>query len=142
LFANGLAAKVAGQDGFDLGQGVEPVEDGAAVQVIGEAAVEFMAQGARKTGDYSFAEHNFGILAVAVFRLSLCTQLRSHINAAYTFVNWSIYLVYIWGGRGPFLRIRADENLLSPASRLTKRPQIHNQRGSRIQRPRRGIVVD
>jgi hypothetical protein len=110
--------------------------------VIGEAAVEIMAQGARETGDFSFAEHNFGILAVAVFRLSLCTKLRSHVNAASPFVNCFIYFVYLWGGRGPFLRIHADENLLSPASRLTKRLQIHNQRGSRIQRQRRGIVVD
>ena len=37
------------------GSGIEPVEEDAAILVVGEAAVEFVAQGARETGDFSFA---------------------------------------------------------------------------------------
>jgi hypothetical protein len=59
LFADGLTGKVAGQHGLDIGCGIEPIEEGAAVLVMGEAAVEFVAQGARQTGDFSFAKHNY-----------------------------------------------------------------------------------
>jgi hypothetical protein len=58
LFADGLASEVAGQEVLDLGGGIEPVEEDTAILVVGEAAVEFIAHGARETGDFSFAKHN------------------------------------------------------------------------------------
>jgi len=58
LFADGFASEVAGQEVLDVGRGIEPVEEDAAILVVGEAEVEFIAQGARETGDFSFAKHN------------------------------------------------------------------------------------
>jgi len=58
LFGDGLAGKVAGQDGLDVGRGIEPMEEGGAVLVGGETAVEFSAEAARQAGDFSFTLHN------------------------------------------------------------------------------------
>jgi hypothetical protein len=58
LLTDRLAGKVAGQEGFDIGGGIEPIEKGGVVLVPGEAAVEFIAPGARETGDFTFAGHN------------------------------------------------------------------------------------
>ena len=60
LFGDWLAGEVAGQDDLDVGGGIEPIEEGGTVLVRGEAAVEFIAQGARETGDFTVASHNQG----------------------------------------------------------------------------------
>ena len=59
LFGDWLAGEVAGQDGLDVGGGIEPIEEGGTVLVVGEAAVEFIAQGAREAGDFTIASHGF-----------------------------------------------------------------------------------
>ena len=58
LFGDGFAAKVAGQDGLDLGRGIEPSEDGGGVFVRGETLVEFRAESERQAGDFTLAWHN------------------------------------------------------------------------------------
>ena len=58
LFGDGFAGKVTGEHGRDTGDGVEPLEESGAVLVIGEAQVEFRAEGERQAGDFSFALHN------------------------------------------------------------------------------------
>jgi hypothetical protein len=60
LFADGVALKLGGQDGFDLGEGVEPGEEGVGGLVVGEAAVELFAEGAGETGDFAGAGGGHG----------------------------------------------------------------------------------
>jgi hypothetical protein len=59
LFADGLAGEVTGQEVLDVGGGIKPIEEGVAILVMGEAAVEFIAQGAREAGDFTVASHNW-----------------------------------------------------------------------------------
>jgi len=58
LFGDGLAGKVAGQNGLDVGRGIEPLEEGGAVLVGGETLVEFRAESEGQAGDFTFALHN------------------------------------------------------------------------------------
>jgi hypothetical protein len=60
LPADGLASEVAGQELLDIGGGIKPIEECATVLVLGEAAVEFIAPGAREAGDFTVASHNQG----------------------------------------------------------------------------------
>ena len=60
LFGDGLAGKVAGQDGLDVGGGIEPSEEGGAVLVGSETLVEFSAESERQAGDFTFASHKQG----------------------------------------------------------------------------------
>jgi len=58
LLTDGLTGEVAGQDGLNVGGGIEPIEEGGAFLVRGETLVEFIAQGAREAGDFTVASHN------------------------------------------------------------------------------------
>ncbi len=58
LFGDGLTGKVAGEDGLDVGGGIEPIEEGAAVLIGGETTVEFSTEGKRQAGNFSFTLHN------------------------------------------------------------------------------------
>lgn len=51
LFADGTAGEFAGEKAAHGGLAVEPGQQGEAGLVIGEAAVEFVAEGAREAGD-------------------------------------------------------------------------------------------
>jgi len=53
----GLGGELGGEDGLDLGQGVEPVEEGWAGLVVEKAAVELVSDGEGETGDFSGAGH-------------------------------------------------------------------------------------
>ena len=55
LFADGVAAKLGGEDGLNLGEGVEPGEQGLAKLGVGEAVVELFAEGEREAGDFAVA---------------------------------------------------------------------------------------
>jgi hypothetical protein len=55
LFGEGLASEVSGEDGLDLGEGIEPFEDGAAGHAILKAAVQLVAESVGKAGDFAFA---------------------------------------------------------------------------------------
>jgi hypothetical protein len=60
LQADGLTGEVTGQEVLDHGGGIEPIEEGGAILVAGEALVELIAQEARKAGDFAVASHGFG----------------------------------------------------------------------------------
>jgi hypothetical protein len=53
----GLGGELGGEDGLDLGEGIEPVEEGGAGLVVEEAAVELVANGGGEAGDFSGASH-------------------------------------------------------------------------------------
>jgi len=50
-WGDGLGGEVGGEDGLDLGERVEPVEEGGAGLVVEEAAVELVADGKGEPGD-------------------------------------------------------------------------------------------
>jgi hypothetical protein len=52
---DGLGGEVGGEDGLDLGEGVEPVEEGGAGLVVEEAAVKLVSDGEGETGDFARA---------------------------------------------------------------------------------------
>jgi len=54
---DGLGGELGGEDGLDLGEGVEPLEEGWAWLVVEEAAVELVADGEGEAGDFSGAGH-------------------------------------------------------------------------------------
>jgi hypothetical protein len=60
LFADGVAVELGGEDGLDLGEGVEPGEEGLARLGVGEAVVELGAKGFGEAGDFAVARgaHN------------------------------------------------------------------------------------
>jgi hypothetical protein len=58
---DGLGVEVGGQDGLDLGEGVEPVEEGGAGLVVEEAAVELVTDGEREPGDLAGASNSIQI---------------------------------------------------------------------------------
>ena len=53
----GLGGELGGEDGLDLGEGVEPLEEGSAGLAVEAAAVELVADGGGETGDFSGAGH-------------------------------------------------------------------------------------
>jgi hypothetical protein len=59
LFVDGFAGKATGEHGRDTGNGIEPLAEGGAVVVVGEAQIEFRAEGGRQAGDFSLASHNY-----------------------------------------------------------------------------------
>ena len=59
LPADGAALELVLEESLDLGQGVEPGEEGVAGLVVAEAAVELFAEGEGETGDFTGASgHN------------------------------------------------------------------------------------
>jgi len=56
-WGDGLGGEVGDEDGEDLGEGVEPLEEGRAWLVVEEAAVELVADGDGEAGDFSGARH-------------------------------------------------------------------------------------
>jgi hypothetical protein len=54
---DGLGGEIGGEDGADLREGVEPIEEGWAWFVVEEAAVELVADGEWEAGDFSGASH-------------------------------------------------------------------------------------
>jgi len=60
LLANGLAVEGLAEDGFDVGDGVEPFDEIAGGGGAFEAAVEFVADGAGEAGDFGDAGHGGG----------------------------------------------------------------------------------
>ena len=59
LPADGAALELVLEEGLDLGEGVEPGEEGVAGLVVAEAAVELFAEGEGETGDFTGASgHN------------------------------------------------------------------------------------
>ncbi len=48
------------EEGLDLGQGVEPGEEGVGRLVFAEAAVELFAEGEGETGDFTGASGGHG----------------------------------------------------------------------------------
>ena len=57
MLADRLALEAGGEDYFDFGEAVEPIGELAAREIVFEAAVEFVPDGAGKTGDFSCSGH-------------------------------------------------------------------------------------
>ena len=62
LLADGTGAEFGGEEGADGGKGVQPGQEGAGGLVVGEAAVELVAEGLGKPGDFGGLIHR-GFLA-------------------------------------------------------------------------------
>ena len=56
---NRAAGELFVEKGFDLGQGVEPLENGFAKFAVLKAAVELLTDGVRETSDFSSSSHKF-----------------------------------------------------------------------------------
>jgi len=56
-WGDGLGGEVGGEDGLDLGERVEPVEEGGAGFVVEDAAVELVADGKGEPGDFAGASN-------------------------------------------------------------------------------------
>jgi len=102
LFGDGLAGEVAGQDGLDVGRGIEPLEEGGAVLVGGEALIEFDAEGGGQAGDFTFALHNSLFCYGALW--------RPHNNRPGHIVNkkFTIDTFIFWGAKRGVLTGREE----------------------------------
>ncbi len=55
LFSDGAAVEVGGEDGLDLGEGIEPGEEGGGGLAVVEAGIELVADGGGEAGDFAGA---------------------------------------------------------------------------------------
>jgi hypothetical protein len=55
LFGDGTVIEVGGEDGFGLGEGVEPGEDEFGGDIVVELEVKFFADGVREASDFAEA---------------------------------------------------------------------------------------
>lgn len=56
LLVDGASIEVPGEDFFDGGQAVEPGQDDGTAMAIRQALVDFLADGVRKTGNFTDAK--------------------------------------------------------------------------------------